>query len=782
MSEQIPAPQDSATGDARVVDFTKRLSPEALARLQADMQHAAIAGSAHGRAAAGIGTLTVEPAEDDDSVYADDDQEQGEALTGTVLPAQDQAPERTAWRHQPYRPVLPEAFASRAHFAAAAVDTYETAKNLGAYHGVRLPKYVWRATLTAGLGGWVALCDAYGYLTATAEYRDAIHAAKRIKGNGSELAELRAERKAVAKARRREVRTVAAALGLGTYVGLTLYVALAYGLLAASPAALLAYGTLLVLGRWERQRNAPEGEVWQLTDVQPLNAPERPLDLARVTEILRIVGVLKAEQTVEMVGLPMRDHVGQGIELTLKLPEGVTAKTVMGKAEPIAGALGIDTEWIDIRKAGTVNKVSLWHTKADPFEAPRRSPLVSYLGPLNAWRDGVPLAFNKRGKIIYVPIRDSHTLIGGATRSGKGMGIRNLVVGAGRDVRINIRLADGKPPEHGQYSKIAATMFNRNPERLLYLLEAEVAEIKRREREFMQARRIVLAEDMLHEFPVELVGVDELQTYTGVGDGDLDDDLREAILSAMVLIAAQGAQFGVLMFLATQYPSVKTVPEVIRSQCANCWCMRTSNYKGTNSILGDGMSGAGYKAEEISKDARGLGYLDMEGVGIQQARSMLIDGEKSDDLRVAIDAGYNLRGEAGRLPGQFEDPIEDYLIKKTGRTSAAGGTAGMGLPMLPAVGSRGILAQIRKAFEKAGNPPFLPSVKIAEILHAMDPAAGWAQQDGEADRTWATRIGTRLAAEFKKDLNGTGRTLASSKPDGQARGITLTDLLAAIGA
>ncbi|WP_329492539.1 FtsK/SpoIIIE domain-containing protein (plasmid) [Kitasatospora sp. NBC_01246] len=782
MSDATQTPGLDTGPDALVVDFTKRLGPEALARLQGDMQHAAIAGSDHGRASAGIGTLTVQPAEAD-SVYDGAAQEQTEVLTGTVIPSPSGAQERTAWRHQPYRPVLPEVFASRNHFEAAVVDTWETTKNLGAYHGVRAPKYLWRATLTAGLGGWVTLRDVYGYLTATAEYREAIHAAKRTKGAGSDLADLRAERKAEAKKRRREPRTIAAALGLGTYVGVALYVALVYGLLAASPAGLLAYGALLVLGRWERQRNAPEGEVWQLTDVQPLNAPDRPLDLARVTEILRIVGVLKQEQAVEMIGLPMRDKDGQGIELTLKLPDNVTAKTVIGKAEPIAGALGIDTEWIDIRKAGTVNRVSIWHTKADPFESPRRSPLVSYLGPLNAWRDGVPLAFSKRGTIIHVPIRDSHTLIGGATRSGKGMGIRNLVVGAGRDVRINIRLADGKPPEHGQYSKIAATMFNRDPQRLLYLLEAEVTEIKRREREFMQARRIVLAEDMLHDFPVELVGVDELQTYTGVGDGDLDDDLREAILNAMILIAAQGAQFGVLMFLATQYPNVKTIPEIIRSQCANCWCMRTSNYKGTNAILGDGMSGAGYKAEEISKDARGLGYLDMEGVGIQQARSMLIDGEKSDDLRVAIDAGYNLRGEAGRLPGQFEDPIEEYLIKRTGRTSAAGGTAGMGLPMLPAVGSRGILAQIRKAFEKAGNPAFLPSVRIAELLHVMDPSAGWAQQPDESDRQWSTRVGTRLAGEFKKALAGTGRSLASTKDtDGQARGFALADVLAAIGA
>ncbi|MFF7995093.1 hypothetical protein ACFZDG_35650 [Kitasatospora xanthocidica] len=758
-----------------VVSMTKTLSPEQITHLQQRMADRAAEAGHVGT----VGTLRLDPVdpqgsadgwEDEDGVYA------------PAIPAQAEPDEALPWRRQPLVEPRPEAFLSWEHLRLAAAETAAVARNKAAFHLWRLPKYTWRFAALAAVGGWAYGHRAWHYLQA-GEYGEAIDQALRARVDGETIAEMRQEHKDLKKERWSEPRTFAGLGTVGGYVVATVYVAVVYGLVAASPAGLIALGVLHLLGRMEHRRHHPD-EPLQI--VAAYQAPEvtdpTVLTAERINEALRAADILKPDEVVELVGLVTRDATGAA-EAVFDLPRTAskTAKEAAGAArvERVAQFLRVDSSWIDLTPGTHAGRLSLWVPRSDPFEQVRKSPLLTQSGPIDAWNEGIPIAYDKRGRIIYVRIRDMMFVIGGATRAGKGVALSNVICGSALAPYINIRTIDGKgAAEHLRYAPVCASMFRFNPERLLLLLQAEIRQMQIRAEQLADLGKSKLTADLLEQMPIELMIVDELIPYTG---GNVPTELRREIVACAETISSMGAGLGFLLGLATQNPKGGIIAPEVRGNLGNKWAMRTDSSAQSNAILGDGMAGDGYNANEISKDHRGLGWLSMEGVGTIQARSLFID-EDAGEIDLLINKGRDIRSAVGRLPGQFEDPIEAELIRLTGRTSVAGGPAGRGAPGAPSFGARGILGQIRRAFQSADDPAFLPTVHLIELLAAQDPAGGWAQREGESERAWSSRAGAALSKEIAKALEGTGRTLERTKDGGATRGLALADLRAAIGA
>lgn len=103
------------------------------------------------------------------------------------------------------------------------------------------------------------------------------------------------------------------------------------------------------------------------------------------------------------------------------MPGASTAAELKKKLASLAAALGRDVSMVDVTKTGAEGRVSLWMSDMPPFDAPRPSPLLDLRGALDAFDSGVPVAWNKRGASVVLPINNSSFVIAGGTRSGKGL-------------------------------------------------------------------------------------------------------------------------------------------------------------------------------------------------------------------------------------------------------------------------------------------------------------------------------------------------------------------------
>ncbi|WP_327160534.1 FtsK/SpoIIIE domain-containing protein [Streptomyces zaomyceticus] len=366
--------------------------------------------------------------------------------------------------------------------------------------------------------------------------------------------------------------------------------------------------------------------------------------------------------------------------IVMDLDDTVTA--LKGKTEALAGALKRDLPMVDISKGAHANQAEIWLSDADPFEATRPSPLVQAPGPIDAWKTGVPVGWGKRGNIVRLLIRNQHTLIGGTTRSGKGVGMANLLAGAAMDPRINLRVVAGK--ENGEFDAlaragVAATYFKPNPARLLALTEALIADMDRRNRVLGELGKSKMTEDTIMRLGgIELVVMDEAATYTSPGSHEDRDQLLENLMK----IAAVATGAGILLVITTQLPQVDVIPTRLSMNCGTKWAMKVDSGTQSNTILGSGLAGSGGPdASKFDPPRPGLGWLNNPFAGgTDLARSFDLDEDERGEVTQLMKYAAKLREDAGRLAGQWDDPIERQLIAATGLSSAAGGPDRNGRP------------------------------------------------------------------------------------------------------
>ncbi|MFI1867380.1 hypothetical protein [Streptomyces jumonjinensis] len=410
------------------------------------------------------------------------------------------------------------------------------------------------------------------------------------------------------------------------------------------------------------------------------DAPPPPaLDEAVLTQALRDCGAIGRDATVTVRSAPAWGDDGTATTV-FDLPPGITVAMLQRRQDAFAGALGRDVSMIDLTKAGAAGRCSLWMTDTDPFTAPRPSPLMTHRGGIDAWRDGVPVAWAKRGNSVALPVKNSNFLIAGMTRSGKGVGAANLAAGAALDVRVNLRIVAGKTNgEWDSYAAagVAATYFKPSPARLLELLLALRADMDRRNRVLGELGKSKLTPESIARLGgIELLVVDELATYTRPGK-----PLRDELLDGLIELSAVAAGAGVLLVLITQYPEVDVIPQALAMNCGTRWAMRVDNAAQSNAVLGGGMSGSGRDASKFDPPLPGLGWLVNPFAGVTDlARSFDLDEDERGEVTQLMARAADLRHAAGRLTGQWDDPIETHLLQATGLSSAAGGPDRNGTP------------------------------------------------------------------------------------------------------
>jgi hypothetical protein len=425
---------------------------------------------------------------------------------------------------------------------------------------------------------------------------------------------------------------------------------------------------------------AGPAEVKQEAGAREFNAPPPPaLTVEELDQALRNIGEVKPNEQIQILAVPQRDRDGN-TTVVFDLPPRTTVAELKKKLAKLAGALGRDVSMVDVQKAGTEVRTSLWMTDRDPFDDTRPSPLLKKPTQLDAWKDGVPVAWNKRGITIRLAITNKSYVIAGMTRSGKGVGASNLVVGAAFDPRINLRIVAGKNNgEWDPYAKtgVASTYFKPSPQRLLALLNALLADKDRREADLGKLGKSKMVAPVIEQVGgMEMLVIDELATYTRPGK-----PLREEILEALIELSAVAAGAGIILVLITQYPEADVIPQALSMNCGAKWAMRVENANQSNAILGAGQASAGRDASKFDPPRPGFGWLVDPFAGVTDlARSFDLDEDERGEITMLLGKAARIREKHGRLAGQWEDPIERHLLNATGLSSTAGGPKRDGVP------------------------------------------------------------------------------------------------------
>lgn len=589
---------------------------------------------------------------------------------------------------------------------------------------------------------------------------------------------------------RRAARGVAA---LGPVVGAegaSLHLLGAPGGIAATAATL---ATLALLGR-----RTTAGELYTDHDAKIGDGVKPNAEV--LDKAMREAGILKADHTVELLLPPALD--GKAWVMPVALAGGPTVGTVRARITELAAAFGVPTYQVDVIDSddGRGDRFTLWVSTADPFRKVFVSPLVDKPVQVDAFGRGVLIGYNRRGEPIYLKMGHVMALLGGASRTGKGMLLRNLICGLGLDPAVNLRLVAGaKPGEHAGYAPVCATFFGRDPHRLIILLEELLEEGKRREDILIDRKKAKASQRDLEEFPLEVLIIDEYKQYAAstvlVPDPSAPYDpdkgpkmvkAADRIAHLLEELAAFVAALNITILLSTQDPDANTIPRGFKSNSVARVATRTMSPVQTNAILKDGATGAGMLAHEIPKSLKGSAIVDIDGYEGEIIRSCFIEDEKYDGAEGIITAGAELRRKASRAPGQFDDPIEAALADRTGLTSVAGGAGGFGRPSRVDLHAEEaparVLDLILAAFGEADR------VSLADVrahLAACDPEK-WGPLEDEEPSKYEARFGKLIKAEIAEALEGSDVELEARQlrmADGQKpRGYRLEDVEDAIEA
>ncbi|WP_282206851.1 FtsK/SpoIIIE domain-containing protein [Kitasatospora fiedleri] len=392
--------------------------------------------------------------------------------------------------------------------------------------------------------------------------------------------------------------------------------------------------------------------------------PEGGLDCeetALLTEAMLAAGAI-SDGVVRLAAPVSITRMSGGWMAHVVLPkgEGVTAETVLPKLGQIAGEMGLDRarfflDPVHASAGGNAKTVAVAAFTTDPFTEARLSPLPE-MDTVDVWADGIPVAYDAYGALVNLILKDTSLTIGGASRSGKGAAIRSIAAGGLLDLRVNLRVIDGKAPGQDRWRNLAASFVDetgsRGAKRAKVLLEALVDDMGRRA-EILQRYGMEQIDDpkLISELGgLELVIVDEVAALTG------DKKHGNAIKNALAALSARGLAFGIILVLATQVISKGAdgvLPRLVTGNISWKWAMRVTDVTESNMALAPGAARAGWDASSLDPAIRGMGILLSDRY--RRVRGLWLDGA---DMTRMIDKLLRLRHAAGRLRGQWADPIE----------------------------------------------------------------------------------------------------------------------------
>lgn len=568
----------------------------------------------------------------------------------------------------------------------------------------QVPGLLWLLTWRSPIGLWRALGMWARYVRDedSAQLR-AHHAAARESGDYVKVSSVRGD-----TLRTRVLTSVAAAAVLlvlvllwtspdvlGVFVGMATLVGVAMlipkrdveGLLGAGAAAVVAYFVTPPLAAL-----VPPPPAWLLgalvvVAVGAFGWLGRPMAKPLVTLPNAAQGGVVPRLTAPMVTvalcalgnskMKLPDHItplndphrhGQGYQIDLELPPGVTADWVIEQRAELAAALRreLGCVWpsVGVRHPG---HLALFISDV-PMSTARQAawPLISGR-PVNLF-EPVPLFTDQRGQWVFQTLMYTAWVIGAVPRMGKTVALRILGLVAALDVRARLYVFDLKGT--GDLSSLAqvahAYGVGDEPEDVELQLQH-----MRRVRQVMRDRTKLIRGLTLEENPDRgkvtdvlakrdpalygpiVVLVDECQVWFQ----ELDDkDMRTEFIQIARDLVKRGPALGIIPLFATQKPDAKSIPSAIADNASARLCLKVNGQISNDQILGTSSYQAGIRATQFAFSEKGVAYFRGDGAEPLVVRTVFgVDATKADEL--ALQA-RTMRAAAGLLTGEAAGEVE----------------------------------------------------------------------------------------------------------------------------
>ncbi|MGV9363686.1 FtsK/SpoIIIE domain-containing protein [Amycolatopsis sp. NPDC003731] len=201
----------------------------------------------------------------------------------------------------------------------------------------------------------------------------------------------------------------------------------------------------------------------------------------------------------------------------------------------------------------------------------------------------------------------AHTLVAGATGSGKNSVMWCPLVAAASAIRAGLVRVSGIDPKAMElsYGRGIFARYGQSGQEAVQVLDALLDELETRKREFAgHTRQVPISTD----YPVELLEFDEIGALTKY----TDRKARDAIVEKVAILTTQGRALGFTVRGYVQEPTKDTVP--VRELLPRRIAMRLTSKTQVPMVLGDGAYERGAWANRIPESAAGVGYVWGEGI------------------------------------------------------------------------------------------------------------------------------------------------------------------------
>ncbi len=364
----------------------------------------------------------------------------------------------------------------------------------------------------------------------------------------------------------------------------------------------------------------------------------------------------------------------------MDLPDGITVEDAVSASSRIASGLQrpASTVWLSgvpDEEYGHASRLLIQVTNAPLRSIPVPEWPLAKEGEADLF-DPVPIGVDPRGQWVYARLMFSSGVIGAIPRMGKTFTLRLFELAAALDPTAELHIFDLKggvdhKPLAPRCSTFVNTADERQAPRVLAALEAIEDDMDRRYETLDeltdtdpircpegQVTRELADDPELGLHPV-LVVIEETQTAF-VDWKKLKSDFERVVTR----LVKQGPAAGVITLVTSQSVNKQTIPRSISTQAGIRICLKVTDDKENNQILGTSASRRGFRAHELTTADKGIGYLAGEEDGTVLTRFCYVDGPQATAIADSAIGRWEQRGPRSRpSPGGKSGGIVEDVMK-----------------------------------------------------------------------------------------------------------------------
>jgi S-DNA-T family DNA segregation ATPase FtsK/SpoIIIE len=239
----------------------------------------------------------------------------------------------------------------------------------------------------------------------------------------------------------------------------------------------------------------------------------------------------------------------------------------------------------------------------------------------------IPIGIDEFGHRIGVRVIYKNVLAAGEPGGGKSALLQIIAAHAALSARCRLVLFDGKRVELGLYKSVADEFVGPDIDHAIITMR-RLQKVMNNRYDWLDAcgRRKIEPWDPV---TVIIAFFDELALFSTVLG--TEQQQREFVTLLRDLVA-RGRAAAIIIIAATQRPSVDIIPKSLRDLFGYRAAFRCTSDGSSDIILGDGWSGQGISATDISPTNPGAIYLIAEGGTPRKVKSAYLTDDDIKDL------------------------------------------------------------------------------------------------------------------------------------------------------